>query len=68
MKNKYKYKTPDLCKALGVTRMTIYLWEQKGIFTAPRSLAGDRVFTERQMKAIVKAFSPGGKFKWHFKG
>lgn len=67
-KNPYIYKTPDLCEALGVSRMTIYNWERRGKFTAPRNAAGHRVFTKRQLKSIVKAFSPGGKFKWHFKG
>lgn len=66
--NPYKYKTPDLCKLLGVTRMTLYLWEQKGIFSAPRNVAGDRVFTEEQMKEIAQAFSPSGPKVWLFKG
>jgi hypothetical protein len=60
------YKTPDLEKALGLTRMTFYLWEEKGIFTPPRNMRGDRVFTKKQLNEIVRAFSPGGSFKWHF--
>ena len=66
LENPYKYKTPDLCKLLGVTRMTLYTWEQKGMFSPPRNTAGDRVFTEEQMKEIAKAFSPGGSYKWFF--
>lgn len=66
LENQYKYKTPDLCKLLGVTRMTLYNWEQQGIFSPPRNLAGDRVFTEVQLKEISKAFSPSGKHKWIF--
>jgi DNA-binding transcriptional MerR regulator len=68
MKNPYKYKTPDLCETLGVSRQTIVNWENKGVFTAPRNMRGDRVFTKKQFKSIVKAFLPGGRKKWHFKG
>ena len=68
MKSPYKYKTPDLCEALNVSRQTIVNWETKGVFTAPRNMRGDRVFTEKQFKAIVKAFLPGGKGRWHFRG
>lgn len=64
----YKYKTPDLSKALGVSRMTLYTWEKNGKFTPPRDRHGDRVFTEEQMQEIIKAFSPGGSGSWHFKG
>ena len=63
---KYIFKTPDLEKALGVSRMTLYSWEQKGIFTPPRNLRGDRVFTKGQFQQIVKEFTPGGRFAWHF--
>ena len=66
LENPYKYKTPDLCRLLGITRMTLYNWEQKGIFSAPRNLAGDRVFTEEQMNEISKAFRPGGTQAWLF--
>jgi len=66
LENPYKYKTPDLCKLLGVTRMTLYTWERKGIFSAPRNLAGDRVFTEEQMEEISSAFSPSGRKYWFF--
>ena len=68
LENPYKYKTPDLCKLLGVTRMTLYTWEQKGMFSPPRNTAGDRVFTEEQLVEIAKAFSPGGKKLWIFEG
>ena len=60
------YRTPDLTKALGVTRMTLYNWEAKGIFTPPRNMRGDRVFTADQMREVVRAFSAGGKGSWHF--
>jgi DNA-binding transcriptional MerR regulator len=64
----YKIKTPALCRMIGVSRMTLYTWEQKGLFTPPRfGLRGDRVFTETQAKEIREAFSPGGKGHWHFK-
>lgn len=64
---RYKYKTPELCEALGVSRQTVYNWEQKGYFTAPRiGTRGDRVFTEEQIKEIKKAFEPGGSGQWHF--
>jgi predicted site-specific integrase-resolvase len=66
--NPYKFKTPDLCERLGITRMTLYLWEKKGIFSAPRDMRGDRVFTKVQISQIIKAFNPGGARKWHFKG
>ena len=62
----YIYKTPDVCEAIGVSRMTLYTWEQLGKFTPPRSMGGHRVFTEKQLKQIVKAFLPGGRGKWHF--
>ena len=68
LKTPYQIKTPQLCQMLGRTRMTLYLWEQKGIFTPPRNMRGDRVFTEKQVREIIKAFSPGGKSHWHFKG
>jgi len=68
MKNPYTIKTPELCEALGVTRMTLYSWEQKGVFTPPRNTRGDRVFTEKQFKQVVKEFLPGGSGKWHFSG
>lgn len=64
--NEYTYKTPDLEKALGVSRMTLYTWEAKGLFTPPRNMRGDRVLTEKQFKEVVKAFSPGGCRFWHF--
>lgn len=68
MKNKYYLRTSDLCKELGVCRYTIVIWEKKGYFTAPRiGTRGDRRFTRTQLNQIVKAFSPGGKRKWHFK-
>lgn len=63
---KYDYKTPDLCKALGLSRMTLWNWEQKGIFTPPRNLHGDRVFTKVQYNQILRAFSPEGVRYWHF--
>lgn len=62
----YKFKTKDLCKWLGVTRMTIYNWEQRGLFNPPRNMRGDRVFSLKQLQNIQKAFSPGGKGKWYF--
>jgi len=68
MDNPYKYKTGDLLKILGVTRMTLWNWENKGMFTPPRNLRGDRVFTEKQLKEIIKAFSPEGNYEWHFTG
>lgn len=66
--NEYTYKTPDLEKALGVTRMTLYTWEEKGLFTPPRNMRGDRVFNKIQFDEVVKAFSPGGQGSWHFHG
>jgi DNA-binding transcriptional MerR regulator len=64
--NPYIYKTPDVCLLLGVTRMTLYTWEKQGRFLAPRNTAGDRVFTEEQMKEIAKEFRPGGSGRWIF--
>lgn len=64
--NPYKYKTPDICRALGVKRLTLYRWEQLGIFTPPRNHRGDRVVTQKQIREIVEAFSPSGKNEWHF--
>jgi hypothetical protein len=66
--NEYVYKTPHLCTMLGVSRMAIWKWEQKGIFSAPRNMHGDRVFTKEQMAEIKKAFSPRGSHEWHFSG
>jgi hypothetical protein len=64
---KYKYKTSDLCKRLGVSRMTLHTWEKKGFFTPPRvGSRGDRAFTKRQLHLIEMAFRPGGPMKWHF--
>jgi len=68
LKTPYQIKTPELCQRLEKSRMTLYLWEQKGIFTPPRNMRGDRVFTEEQVREIIKAFSPGGAGRWHFKG
>jgi len=65
--NKYTVKTPELCGALGVSRQTLHSWEAKGLFTPPRNMRGDRVFTKKQKKQIMKAFSPEGKKYWHFK-
>jgi predicted site-specific integrase-resolvase len=62
----YKYKTPDICRALGVTRMTLYLWEKEGKFTPPRDNHGDRIVTEKQLREIMKAFEPSGVGFWHF--
>lgn len=72
MKNKiigtpYIIRTSALCELLRKSRMTLYAWEKKGIFTPPRDMRGDRVFTEKQVKEIIKAFSPGGKMEWHFR-
>ena len=66
VRNLYKYKTPDLCKLLRVSRMTLYTWEKEGKFIPPRNVAGERVFTMVQMKQILKAFSPGGLREWKF--
>lgn len=66
--NPYEVKTPKICEMLGVSRQTLYNWEQKGVFTPPRNTHGDRVFTWAQANEIVRAFSPGGKGEWHFKG
>lgn len=64
----YTLKTNDLLKMLKVSRMTLYTWEQRGIFTPPRiGTRGDRRFTPKQAKEIVEAFKPGGKGYWHFK-
>ena len=62
----YTIKTPELCTKLGVSRQTLHSWETKGVFTPPRNMRGDRIFTEKQAKQITKAFSPGGSMKWHF--
>ena len=67
MKNPYTIKTPQICEMLGVTRLTLYNWQERGIFTPPRNLRGDRVFTEKQAREIVRAFSPDGQGYWHFK-
>lgn len=67
-KNPYIFKTPDICKMLGVSRVTLYSWERRGIFTPPRNMRGHRVFTRKQADKILKAFTPGGKGYWHFKG
>lgn len=61
-------KTEDICRELGVSRMTLYNWEKKGHFTPPRNLRGDRVLTEEQFKEMKKAFTPGGTYQWHFNG
>jgi DNA-binding transcriptional MerR regulator len=66
MKNPYKYRTKDVCEALGITRMTLYTWEKEGKFTPPRNSVGYRVFTKEQIQSILKSFLPGGKGKWHF--
>ena len=66
-KTPYKYKTKDLCNILGVSRFTIIRWEQKGLFTPPRSVGDHRVFTKGQLRQIKRAFSPDGKGYWHFK-
>jgi len=64
---KYNYKTPDLCRILGVSRFVLVRWERKGIFTPPRSIGNHRIFTQKQVTDILKAFSPGGRGQWHFK-
>lgn len=60
------YKTADLLKVLGVSRMTLYNWERRGVFTPPRNIRGDRVFTKEQIGEIATAFAPGGNYQWHF--
>ena len=63
----YKIKTPQICQMLGVTRMTLYTWEQQGKFTPPRTgTRGNRMFTIWQAKQICQAFAPGGCRYWHF--
>lgn len=65
--NKYKYNTADLCKALGISRMTLITWEKKGYISTPRiGLRGDRRFTQKQLNEIVREFSPGGIKRWFF--
>ena len=67
--NEYQYKTDDLCKALGVSRYTLIIWEKKGYFTPPRvGMRGDRRFTKSQLAEIVRSFAPGSKKRWHFRG
>lgn len=66
MNNDYKYKTPDICKALNVSRMTLWSWQQRGLFTPPRNMHGDRVVTKDQLLEIQEAFGPGGRGFWHF--
>jgi len=62
----YKYKTSDICKALGVTRATLWNWEKEGRFKPPKNTHGDRIVTNEQLKEIIKAFSPEGKGFWIF--
>lgn len=64
----YKHKTPQITKALGVSRQTLFNWEKSGKFIPPRNTHGDRIVTSRQLKEIIKEFSPGGKGIWHFRG
>ena len=66
LENTYKYKTPDVCKMLGVSRMTLWNWEKEGKFIPPKNTHGDRIFTITQLKQIKNAFSPGGKGYWKF--
>lgn len=66
LENAYKYKTPEICRALGVSRMTLWIWEQQGKVSFPRNGHGDRVVTEKQLREIKEAFSPGGKYYWKF--
>lgn len=65
----YVYKTPDLCRFLGVSRITVWMWEKKGWLTAPRNSHGDRMFTVEQMRIIKRRIKPHKKLNrksWHF--
>ena len=65
--NKYTVSTNELCKRMGISRMTLFRWEKMGKFTAPRTIGGYRKFTRTQVRHIIKAFQPGGNGYWHFK-
>ena len=64
----YVYKTPDLCKFLGVSRITIWKWEKKGWLIPPRNYHGDRMFTVEQMRQIRRKIKPlkHNKKSWHY--
>lgn len=67
--SRYQFRTKDLCRELGISRQSLFTWERKGYLTSPRvGTRGDRRFTRTQLDQIVKAFSPGGKKQWHFRG
>jgi hypothetical protein len=63
----YVYKTPDLCKKINKSRITLWTWEKEGRFTPPRNGHGDRMFTQKQLDEIIIAFK-GGRGSWHYKG
>jgi len=66
-KTEYIYKTPDLCRVMGVSRQTIVNYEREGKLTCPRSVGNQRIFTDTQLYKIKLAFMPGGPGQWHFK-
>lgn len=51
------YRIGTVAKALGITRSTLWYWEDRGI--VPRALytdeKGRRIYTELQMKELIKA-------------
>jgi DNA-binding transcriptional MerR regulator len=61
----YVYKTPDLCKFMGVSRITVWSWEKKGWLTSPRNSHGDRMFTVEQMSTLKRRLKKT-KLGWHY--
>lgn len=75
---KYAYKSDDLCRLYSEMGLSanpeaayqkFFREKNKGNFTPPQlpNQKGEWVFTEIQLKEIIKAFGPGGTGKWHFK-
>ena len=66
--NSDSYHTPQICKALHVTRMTLYLWEQKGMFVSPRDYRGRRVMNKKQLNQLKKSIRRYHGGQWIYEG
>ena len=49
------------------SKQTLNLWQKQGKLTLRRFPHNQwRFATEEDLKEIIRAFSPGGKGKWHY--
>ncbi len=55
MQKKNEYSTSDICRAAGISVVTLYTWLKKNKFPEPvRNRKNKRIFSENEKHTIVK--------------